>query len=77
MYNLYTLQWQKHVISESQLAPPCTAGSCAVPIREEMFCVYLFGGLNTLERVFTNALWKLTNTATESSHGVRLNLKVK
>ena len=26
----------------------------------------MFGGFNTLERVFTNALWKLTSTAKES-----------
>ena len=44
MYNLYTLQWQKHVISESQLAPPslyCWL-MCSTNQRRNGLCVHVW-----------------------------------
>ena len=63
LYNLYTEQWRKHVISSSQLAPPVTVGACAVSVGEDMF---MFGGLKMEEKCCTNILWKLMNVSKES-----------
>ena len=57
MYNLYTEQWGKHVIPDGEIAPPTTVFSCAATIEGDIF---LFGGYNSAEKSYENAVWKLT-----------------
>ena len=60
MYNLYTEQWRKHIIPESELCPPNTAYACAVAIKEDAF---IFGGINESQRTYSNELWKLSKSS--------------
>ena len=43
IYNIYTEQWRKHEITDDEVVPPTTCGSCVVTIDED---VYVFGGWN-------------------------------
>ena len=60
MYNLYTEQWSKHMIPESELCPPHALSACAVAIKE---CVFLFGGYDSEQRIVSNELWKLIKSS--------------
>ena len=59
MFNIYTEQWSKHVIPESEPAPHHSESACAVAISDD---VYVFGGLNSWSFTRTNALWPLKRT---------------
>ena len=63
MYNVYTEQWRKHVIPDTELAPPTTTNSCAVAVGSD---IYMFGGWVIVvgEKGYSNTLWKLTITST-------------
>ena len=60
MYNLYTEQWSKQMIPESELCPPNTACASAVSIKEY---VLLFGGYIFEQGDFCNELWKLSKSS--------------
>ena len=60
MYNLYTEQWSKHMIPDSELCPPNTLRACAVSIKGY---VLLFGGYNCKQSTFSNELWKLSKSS--------------
>ena len=66
VYNLYTEQWGKHVIPESELCPPSTSRACAAAIKEDVF---LFGGYNFSQKTVSNELWKLSKSSAEVSRG--------
>ena len=60
MFNVYTEQWRKHVIPESETAPHHIVDACAVAILED---VYVFGGYTKSSNTHTNALWTLKRTS--------------
>ena len=60
MYNLYTEQWRTYVIPHSKSCPLHTACACAVAIKEDVF---MFGGINFLQRSYSSELWKLSKSS--------------
>ena len=68
MYNLYTEQWRKHRIPESELCPPHTLTVCAVAIKEDVF---KFGGFNFSHGTYSSELWKLSKSSKELLFGPR------
>ena len=63
MFNIYTEQWSKHMISESETAPHHIIHACAVAIEDD---VYVFGGVSHINNTRTNALWTLKGTSKTS-----------
>ena len=59
MFNMYTEQWSKHVIPESELAPTNILSECVVAIGND---VYMFGGFARKHKS-SNALWTLKVTS--------------
>ena len=57
MYNLYTEQWRKYKMADTEQAPPARYHASATLVGSD---IYLFGGRELPERNNTNALWKLT-----------------
>ena len=60
MFNLYTEQWSKHVIPETELAPNNIVCACAVAIGDD---VHMFGGVGASNEKTNNALWTLKRTS--------------
>ena len=63
IYNLYTEQWRKQVITDRKAIRPGTANASATVIESD---VYMFGGyvVKNEETLTNNSLWKLTRTPT-------------
>ena len=59
MYNLYTEQWGKHVIQDTEKLLSRTIYPYAARIEADIF---MFGGYDLREDHHTNAVWKLTRT---------------
>ena len=58
MYNLYTEQWRKHLLADTDVPPQCS-GASATLIGVD---IYMFGGEIMPQLRLTNALWKLSKT---------------
>ena len=60
MHNLYTKEWRACELSKSEIAPPPTAGACAVRVGE---AVYMFGGIRLNKApglsAYYNDVWQL------------------
>ena len=56
MYNLYTEEWRKHVITDRKTTPSGRIGASATLVGSD---IYMFGGMSIGA---TNSLWKLTRT---------------
>ena len=63
MFNMFTEQWSKHVIPESEAVRNYSVHGCAVAISDD---VYVFGGFNVWSYSRTNALWTLKRTSETS-----------
>ena len=72
MYNLYTEQWRKHVITDRKTIPFERIGASATVIGSD---IYMFGGRSIIED--TNSLWKLTRTPRGCFAWYQINSKSK
>ena len=59
VYNLYTEEWKKEVISNKRQVPDSCLGAVAVAIEGN---IYFFGALDYENECAGNALWKLSKT---------------
>ena len=60
MYNLYTEQWRKHLLTDTDVPPQCSGASATLIGMD----IYMFGGEIMPQLGLTNALWKLNKTPT-------------
>ena len=59
-FNIYTEQWERHLLPQSEIVPKERADPCAVGIGSDL---YMFGGFIGAEYTPTNSLWKLARSS--------------
>ena len=63
IYNLYTEQWKKHIILDTEKAPRAICCACAAVIESVVYVFGGFGELGTENSMPNNALWKLNRNS--------------
>ena len=58
-YNLCIGEWKRYDIPHNENVPPSLESACAVSLG---LSIYMFGGYDYSERMYTNSMWRLNTT---------------